>query len=131
MLRTFKVEDNPTLLKNLAATLEELCNAKIIADADAQREAELWLTQNRSAWDVAIIDLFLREGTGLEVLNVCAARKPGQKVVVLSNYATPAIKDACLARGANAVFDKSTQLEEFIDFCSSAKPVHASESRAN
>ncbi len=42
-----------------------------------------------------------------------------QRVVVLSNYATPAMRERCTELGANAVFDKSSELEEFLAYCGS------------
>jgi DNA-binding NarL/FixJ family response regulator len=38
-------------------------------------------------------------------------------MVVLSNYATPEIRTHCLQLGADAVFDKSTEIDDLIDFC--------------
>ena len=38
-------------------------------------------------------------------------------MVVLTNYATQDIRDRCAELGANAVFDKSNELDELLDFC--------------
>jgi DNA-binding NarL/FixJ family response regulator len=45
-------------------------------------------------------------------------RRTGQKVVVLSNYATPDIRKRCAQLGADAVFDKSNEIDALVDFCS-------------
>ena len=37
--------------------------------------------------------------------------------VVLSNYATPAMRERCLALGADGVFDKSTEIDSLIAYC--------------
>jgi len=67
-------------------------------------------------WDVAVVDLFLKEGSGLGVLRGCEQRAPHQLVVILSNYATREMRAQCLALGADAVFDKSTELDNFLHF---------------
>jgi two-component system OmpR family response regulator len=36
---------------------------------------------------------------------------------VLSNYATPDMRIRCRQLGADAVFDKATEIEDLIDFC--------------
>ena len=38
----------------------------------------------------------------------------GRKVYVLTNYATADLRKACVRLGADAVFDKSTELDEFF-----------------
>ena len=68
-------------------------------------------------WDLAITDLFLREGSGMNVLEACRRRKPGQKVVVLSNHSSADVRWRCRQLGADAVFDKSTELEALLDYC--------------
>ena len=64
-----------------------------------------------------IVDLFLRGGSGMGVLQHCQGRHGAGKVVVLSNYTTPDVRVRCLQAGADAVYDKSTELEALIDFC--------------
>ena len=75
------------------------------------------LTNHSANWDLAIVDLFLKQGSGLGVLKACRERNPEQKVVVLTNYATPDIRVRCHQLGVDAVFDKSNDIEALIDFC--------------
>ncbi|MCY1360959.1 hypothetical protein D9M69_476090 [compost metagenome] len=49
-------------------------------------------------------------------------RGPHQRVVVLSNYVTPDIRTRCQALGADAVFDKSRDLDAFIEYCNADRP---------
>jgi len=62
--------------------------------------------------------MFLREGNGLAVVNWCNGREPHQRVVVLTNYAREDARRRCLDAGADRVFDKSIELDEFFEFCS-------------
>ena len=102
-LRTYLVEDNPTIRENLVATLKELAQVETVGMADTELEAESWLTANPDAWDLVIIDLFLRQGSGMGVLEACAPLAGDHHLVVLSNYATADIRARCLGRsGAGA-----------------------------
>jgi DNA-binding NarL/FixJ family response regulator len=76
-----------------------------------------WLASNPDEWQLLIVDLFLKEGSGLGVLAGCKERRDGQRVVVLSNYVTADIRARCEALGADAVFDKSRDLDAFIEYC--------------
>ena len=116
-LKTYIVEDNVTIRENLVGTLEELTCISTIGFAETEAEATQWLSENTDEWELAIIDLFLKQGSGLGVLQACMSRRPGQKVVVLSNYATPDIRKRCAQFGVDAVFDKSNEIDGLIDFC--------------
>jgi two-component system OmpR family response regulator len=116
-LKTYIVEDNLTIRENLVGTLEELTCIVAVGYADAESEARRWLIENVDGWELAIVDLFLKQGSGLGVLQECLGRRPDQKMVVLSNYATADIRKRCMQLGADAVFDKSNEIDALIDFC--------------
>lgn len=116
-LKTYLVEDNFTIRENLIATLEELVDIENIGTSDSENEAKAWLLANPEDWDLAILDLFLKQGSGLGVLAACRDRKPSQKVVVLSNYATADIRQRCAQLGVDAVFDKSNEIDALVEFC--------------
>ncbi|APW38560.1 hypothetical protein RD110_16250 [Rhodoferax koreense] len=116
-LRTYIVEDNPTIRENLIATLEELAGIKAVGTAETENEGKAWLSEHAADWDLAIVDLFLKQGSGLGVLSAVRQRLPGQKIVVLSNYATADIRKRCEQLGVDAVFDKSNEIDALIDFC--------------
>lgn len=116
-LITYLVEDNLTVLDNLVETLKEIADVKIAAHSTTQTEAIRWLELHDGQWDLAIVDLFLKQGSGLGVLAGCRNRADHQKIVVLTNYATPEIRERAAALGSDAVFDKSTELDELIAYC--------------
>ncbi|HOB67044.1 response regulator [Ottowia sp.] len=116
-VRAYFVEDNPTIRDNLIATLEELGGIAPVGYAETEHDGSQWLTQHTGQWDLAIVDLFLKQGSGLGVLQACRERNPAQKVVVLTNYATPDVRVRCQQLGVDAVFDKSNDIEALIDFC--------------
>ena len=116
-LRAYIVEDNATIRESLIMTLEELANVSAVGVAESENEGKAWLCHNNTGWDLAIVDLFLKQGSGLGVLQACRQRRPHQKMVVLSNYATPDIRQRCLQLGVDAVFDKSNEIDALIDFC--------------
>src|SRR6187549_1367459 len=94
-LRTYIVEDNATIRENLIGTLEELASIKALGWAETENEAKSWLTGNEGSWELTIVDLFLKQGSGLGVLEACRGRDPKQHVVVLSNYATADMRKRC------------------------------------
>ena len=119
--RAYIVEDSPTIRENLIETLQELADVQPVGTAETEHEGKRWLAANDDHWDLAIVDLFLKEGNGLNIVAACHARRPTQKLVVLSNHATTDIRERCAELGADAVFDKSTEIEKLVDFCVAAR----------
>ena len=118
-LITYIVEDSATIRENLIGALEEIAPVKVVGFAETESEASQWLLDNDGDWHLAIVDLFLKEGSGLGVLRNSRNRKDYQKVVVLTNYATQDIRQRCAELGSDAVFDKSNELDELLDYCRS------------
>ena len=116
-LITYLVEDNQTILDNLIETLEEIASVVVVGHAATESEARRWLSLHEGRWQLAVVDMFLREGSGLGVLAGCRQREPHQKVVVLTNFATADIRQRSMTLGADAVFDKSNELDEFFAYC--------------
>lgn len=117
-LRAFIVEDSPVILENLVGTLEELANVEVVGSVADEAAAVRWLSQDpQGGADVVIIDVFLRSGTGLGVLQAAQSLGVAARRVVLTNYATDDIRHRCMGLGAERVFDKSRQLDDLISYC--------------
>ncbi len=116
-LKAILVEYSQTIRDTLIPAMAELADIEVIAFAETAIGAREALTQYSAAWQLAIVDLFLRQGSGMEVISACKNRRQNQKVVVLTNYATADMRRNCVALGADSVFDKSTELDDFFDLC--------------
>lgn len=118
-VKTYIVEDSPIILDNLVAALQEMTPARVVGSAADEETAVQWLTQpgNACDLDLLVIDIFLKGGSGLGVLErVASAGIPGKRVV-LTNFASPDMRRRCQELGAHRVFDKSNEVEELIDYC--------------
>ncbi|MES2363259.1 MAG: response regulator [Pseudomonadota bacterium] len=101
---TILVEDNETIRETLIPTMVELADVEVIDIAEtADGAIELLKTQD-VVWKLAIVDLMLKKGTGLDVVRSCRSRRPDQHVLVLTNYPTDYIRRHCIVLGADAVF---------------------------
>jgi DNA-binding NarL/FixJ family response regulator len=116
-LRTYIVEDSRVIRENLIATLEELGPVQVVGMAEDEATAVQWLSQPSNQFDLVIVDIFLKSGSGLGVLRTSNGLPQRHKMVVLSNYATPDIRRKCLDLGADRVFDKSNDIDPLIEYC--------------
>lgn len=116
-LRTYLVEDSALIRENLIGTLEELIHVDVVGTAEDVPTAIGWLRDGQNVCDLAIIDIFLKRGSGLEVLQAARATGKPLKVVVLTNFASPEIRKRCLELGADKVFDKSNEIDTLLRYC--------------
>jgi DNA-binding NarL/FixJ family response regulator len=117
ILRCFIVEDSPVILHGLVDTLEQLLPLKVVGSCGDQKSAVTWLDDHQDQYDLVITDIFLKQGTGLDVLKHLQALRGDFTKVVLTNYATVDMRQRCAALGADMVFDKSSELDELIEYC--------------
>ncbi len=117
ILRTFIVEDSRVIRENLVATLEEFLPIKVVGSAEDEAAAVSWLGDRGNDCDLAIIDIFLKRGTGIGVLKALAGRGPKLRRVVFSNFATAEVRRMCTELGAERVFDKSHDIDGLLDYC--------------
>ena len=124
MLRILLVEDHGLLAEELSSTLEELAQAEVVGTVQEQDEACRWMDERTQACDVALIDVFLKRGTGLGVLEHISKYDQPPRRVILTNYATADMHHRCRELGADAVFDKSTEIDQLIDWLTAARVRH-------
>lgn len=116
-LRCFLVEDSPIILGSLIETLEQLAPITVVGHASEEDSALRWLRQHPGDCDLLVLDVYLRQGSGLHILAALAGQPSAPCRVMLTNYATVDIRRRCLSLGADRVFDKSSELEELFAYC--------------
>lgn len=116
-LKVFVVEDDAVLRDLIVGELTDIPSVEVLFYADNELSATNWLSSNDSAWDLAVVDLHLKQGSGIGALNWCVTRRPSQRVVVLSGQLNEQVRRECMALRVDAVFDKSTEMGGFLDYC--------------
>ncbi|MBI4503659.1 MAG: response regulator transcription factor [Gemmatimonadetes bacterium] len=104
-LRVFIVEDSALVRQRLVETLTGLTYVKFVGHAGGVREALEWIPLARP--HVVLLDLGLPDGSGLQVLKAIELMSTRPAAVIFTNYATPSLRERCLAAGARAFLDKS------------------------
>lgn len=114
-LRVVLVEDHAGYREQLTDRLHELDGVRIVHLADRSGDAVRWLEANPAQWDLLVLDMFLAEGHGFQVLKACRGRAAQQHAVFLTSYTRDPARGQALAAGANAVFSK-LELQEFLAY---------------
>src|SRR4030095_16467249 len=86
-LRVVIVEDSPIIRARLAETLSEIPNLEITGQAESESDALALL--GGGDWDAVVLDLQLKQGTGLGLLKKLRqeGRPSHTKVIVFAHYA--------------------------------------------
>lgn len=116
-VKVFLVEDNALIQEQVRQILEAIPGAEVVQVAATAQQAGDWLATHPDGWDLALVDLFLAKGHGFEVLRRCRERKPHQRAVVLSNYTRDPVRAHAAQAGADAVFDKTFDMEALVAYC--------------
>jgi DNA-binding NarL/FixJ family response regulator len=114
--KVFLVEDSADIAASLTSLLENTGRFAVVGSAQSEQAALAWLFDEANTWDVAVVDLILKNGSGFTVLDHCQKYHAGQ-VVVLSEFVSQSVAERCMKFGAVGAFQK-TRLPEFLKFMS-------------
>lgn len=115
------VDDDEGLCECLIPVLKDLTDVRVVEVAQTPADAMSLMARYEQDWQLLILDIDLRNGSGLSVLEICQKRLAHQEVFVLTNMSSPYVRSRCLALGVDAVFDKTTELDKFFERCKKLK----------
>jgi DNA-binding NarL/FixJ family response regulator len=108
-MKVFIVEDSPVIRERLVEMVETANGHSVVGQAWNFEDAVAGIARTRP--DVAIFDIKLAHGNGIEALAEAKRRLPGLLSIVMSNYATPQHRKASADAGAEYFLDKSADFE--------------------
>ena len=112
MLRAVVVDDSAPLRRRVAAMLEEIPGVAVVGEAETPSEAVQVIQATTP--DVIVLDLRLREGVGLDVLQQVRLLGCSARVLVFTNHPAEVFREVYTAAGAEAFLDKSRDSEQLV-----------------
>ena len=107
--RVFLVEDSTIIRERLLQLLEGLDGVEVVGDADNAVDAIAGIMA--AGPDVVVLDIKLKNGSGIDVLKRVKQSLPSVTVIMLTNYATSEYRRRCLEAGAEYFLDKTNEFE--------------------
>jgi len=104
----FVVEDSVQVRGRLINWLETIKGVAVVGEAGTPVDAVIGLLRTQP--DYVVLDFQLEGGTGADVLRAVRAQMPDTLFLVLTNHAEPQFQRVCTEAGADAFFDKSSDL---------------------
>ena len=112
-IRVVLVDDQPIVRKGLALLLG--MEPDLVVCGEAEGEAEAFRRISRLKPDLAVVDLGLREGNGLDLIKRVRQRCPEVKAVVFSMHQEAHFVARALAAGAHGYVTKEQGTEELLN----------------
>jgi two-component system NarL family response regulator len=112
-LKVLVVEDAPIMQKVLGEHLGAIPALELVGVVETV--ADSIAAFQRLHPDVVILDLALRQGSGLDVLPEIRRRAPACRVLIFTSHDTASFRSRCAAAGADAFFSKIWQFPRLIE----------------
>jgi two-component system, NarL family, response regulator DevR len=114
-VRVFIAEDSPHVLNALGNILLEIEGMELIGHASDAATAAAQIRRTRP--DVAILDIRLASGSGVDVLRSIRHGAPEDEssaapvTIVFTSHIEPRLRQVCLKLGADYIFNKADDAE--------------------
>ncbi|MBT8401107.1 MAG: response regulator transcription factor [Rhodothermia bacterium] len=115
-IRVVVCDDADAIRSRLVGMIRRLPHVTVAGEARTARTS-VDLIKNVEP-DVAILDIALPDGNGIDVLRDVKADLPDLTVIMLTNHANALYRRACLRAGAQYFFDKSAEFDRLASVLS-------------
>lgn len=101
----YLVDDHPLVREGLAGLINRLPDFAVCGESETPSEALRGIASTKP--DAAIVDLSLREGSGIELIKAIRTQSPGTAVLVLSMHDERRYAERCIRAGARGYVMKA------------------------
>ena len=112
MIRILLVDDHEIVRRGLRDLLEMNEDLRVVAEAGSLAEAE---AVDVRALDVAVLDVRLPDGSGVDLCRTLRERHPGLACLILTSFADNEAMNAAVLAGARGYVLKNVHSEELVD----------------
>ena len=109
----FVVEDSLAVRARLVEMLNDIEGVSVVGEAGTPVDAVSGIL--RTLPQYVLLDFQLEGGTGTDILRIIRSQVPRTVFIVLTNHVQPQFRQACMEAGANAFFDKSSEINKVRD----------------
>jgi DNA-binding NarL/FixJ family response regulator len=111
-MKVLIADDSEIVRERLAYLLGDVEGIEIVGQAEDAVEGRNLAEALRP--DVAILDVRMPRGSGVDVLRALKRDNPAATVIILTNFIDPEARQLCMAQGADYFFDKSIEFEQAV-----------------
>ena len=113
VIRILIVDDHPVVREGLAIRLSAEPDLQVCGEAEGLTDALRLIEQQQP--DVAIVDILLKDGNGIDLVKEIRSRFPHFKILVLSAYQESLYAERALRAGASGYLNKQETGEKIFE----------------
>lgn len=113
--RIMLVDDHSSFREPLAFMLGREPGVEVVAQAGSLAEAREILADEKLAAEIALIDLDLPDGSGVDLIGLLGETRPGTAPLVLSAFSDRARIVRAIEAGAAGILHKSASIAEIVE----------------
>jgi DNA-binding NarL/FixJ family response regulator len=113
LIRILLVDDHPVVVSGLRAALETQADLRVMATASSLEEARSALRGRE--FDVALVDLRLPDGSGMELLDEGRSDNATPAIIYLTTFDAPQYAEVAARLGASGFLLKTAPIETIVD----------------
>jgi DNA-binding NarL/FixJ family response regulator len=110
--QVYLVDDHPLMRESLAVLLQQELGLVICGEADNATRAEREIEEKKP--DLAILDISLKESSGVDLIRSLRSTTPQLKIIVLSMHDERLYAERCIQGGANRYLMKRAPSERIL-----------------
>lgn len=110
--RIVVVDDHPLIRQGLCGLIGERADLEVCGTAEGARDGLQLILEHQP--DVAIVDIGLQDGDGIDVTRRIQKLSPGTRVLIVSVFAEPVYARQAIAAGASGFISKVSALDEML-----------------
>ena len=111
-IKVFIVDDSNLMRERLIALLSQRDDIQIVGQAEGVRGTLERISETAPKY--VFLDIRIKDGTGIQLLEKIKKHPDPPIVVMLTNYPHPEYRKRCFELGADFFFDKSSEFNEVI-----------------
>ena len=112
-MRVLIADDSQIIRERLVSLLSSIKDLQIVGQAENTIEAKILIKELNP--DVAVLDLRMPGGIGIDILSNIKEFNPIIKIIILTNYHFPQYKEKCLNEGADYFLSKSEEYDKLLE----------------
>lgn len=115
------VDDSALIIEKMICMLQDLDNIRIVFQASNYAEAITIIRETEP--DIVVMDIFLQDNIGIDLLKFMQEKYEGIEIVVLTNHVGEHYRDICKKLGAHHFLDKSIDFDLIPKMINARRPV--------
>ena len=119
-MRILIADDSSIVRDRLTSLIGDVSGAEVVGQAKDAAQAKTLAKKLKP--DIAILDVRMPQGNGVEVLRDIKQTNPASRVIMLTNFVDAESRRMCFDQGADYFFDKSIEFEKVVEVLRGLRP---------